>query len=323
MTVWFVGAGPGAPDLLTVRAHRLLAAAPVVLYAGSLVPPEVLAGTRPGARLVDTAELDLDAITGRPRRGARGRARRGAAAQRRPVDLQCGGRADPQARRRGRAVADRPWRARLRRRRGRAAAGADPARGRPDRGADQDLGPGDPDAARRGPGRARRHRLHPGAAPGGAEHRPGRRDLLPHYGADCPAAVVARASWPDEAVLRCTLGELAGAGPRGGHPPHGDHRHRARCSRPAASRRATCTRPAATARRAAARRCHGHETAAHHRDRRRRPRAGHRAGDQGPQPGRRVLRHRQGRGQAGPHAAAAGDLRAVHRRPAVPHGARP
>src|SRR3984885_5142410 len=63
MTVWFVGAGPGAPDLLTVRAQRLLAEAPVVLYAGSLVPPEVLAGTSPGARLVNTADLDLDAIT--------------------------------------------------------------------------------------------------------------------------------------------------------------------------------------------------------------------------------------------------------------------
>ena len=46
-----------------MRAQRLLAAAPVVLYAGSLVPPEVLAGTRPDARLVDTADLDLDAIT--------------------------------------------------------------------------------------------------------------------------------------------------------------------------------------------------------------------------------------------------------------------
>src|SRR5713226_8528406 len=64
MTVWFVGAGPGAPDLLTVRAQRLLAAAAVVLYAGSLVPAEILAGTRPDARLVDTARLDLDAIIG-------------------------------------------------------------------------------------------------------------------------------------------------------------------------------------------------------------------------------------------------------------------
>ena len=63
VTVYFVGAGPGAADLLTVRAQRLIAAAPVVLYAGSLVPAEVLEGARPGARLVDTAELNLDAIT--------------------------------------------------------------------------------------------------------------------------------------------------------------------------------------------------------------------------------------------------------------------
>ena len=63
MTVSFVGAGPGAPDLLTVRAQRMIADAEVVLYAGSLVPLEVLAGARPGARLVDTAGLDLDAIT--------------------------------------------------------------------------------------------------------------------------------------------------------------------------------------------------------------------------------------------------------------------
>ena len=51
MTVWFVGAGPGAPDLLTLRAQRLLAEASVVLYAGSLVPADVLAATHPGARL--------------------------------------------------------------------------------------------------------------------------------------------------------------------------------------------------------------------------------------------------------------------------------
>ena len=63
MTVLFVGAGPGAPDLLTVRAQRMIAEAAVVLYAGSLVPQEVLAGARPDARLVDTAGLDLDAIT--------------------------------------------------------------------------------------------------------------------------------------------------------------------------------------------------------------------------------------------------------------------
>ena len=64
MTVHFIGAGPGAADLITVRGQRLLAAAPVCLYAGSLVPKELLASCPPGARLVDTADLDLDAIIG-------------------------------------------------------------------------------------------------------------------------------------------------------------------------------------------------------------------------------------------------------------------
>ena len=63
MTVHFVGAGPGAPDLLTVRAQRLLSECSVCLYAGSLVLAEVLALCPPGARLVDTADLTLDQIT--------------------------------------------------------------------------------------------------------------------------------------------------------------------------------------------------------------------------------------------------------------------
>ena len=62
MTVHFVGAGPGAADLITVRAQRLLEECAVCLYAGSLVPPEVLAHCPPGARLVDTADLTLDEI---------------------------------------------------------------------------------------------------------------------------------------------------------------------------------------------------------------------------------------------------------------------
>ena len=64
MTVHFIGAGPGAPDLLTLRAQRLIASSPVVLYAGALVPREVLAHAPQGARLVDTQQLDLDAIAG-------------------------------------------------------------------------------------------------------------------------------------------------------------------------------------------------------------------------------------------------------------------
>jgi precorrin-4/cobalt-precorrin-4 C11-methyltransferase len=62
MTVHFVGAGPGAADLVTVRALRLLEAAPVCLYAGSLVPAELLASCPADARLVDTADLTLDEI---------------------------------------------------------------------------------------------------------------------------------------------------------------------------------------------------------------------------------------------------------------------
>jgi precorrin-4/cobalt-precorrin-4 C11-methyltransferase len=63
MTVHFIGAGPGAPDLLTVRGLRLLQTSPVCLYAGALVPEELLDECPPGARKVDTADLDLDQIT--------------------------------------------------------------------------------------------------------------------------------------------------------------------------------------------------------------------------------------------------------------------
>ncbi|WP_433271882.1 precorrin-4 C(11)-methyltransferase [Actinosynnema sp. CS-041913] len=63
MTVHFIGAGPGAADLLTLRAVRLLETSPVCLYAGALVPTEVLSHCPPDARLVDTANLDLDRIT--------------------------------------------------------------------------------------------------------------------------------------------------------------------------------------------------------------------------------------------------------------------
>lgn len=62
MTVHFIGAGPGAPDLVTVRGLRLIQAAPVILYAGSLVPRDLLAETRPDAVVIDTAPLDLDTI---------------------------------------------------------------------------------------------------------------------------------------------------------------------------------------------------------------------------------------------------------------------
>lgn len=62
MTVHFIGAGPGAPDLLTLRGRDLIAASPVCLYAGSLVPEAILAHCPPGAKIVNTAPLSLDEI---------------------------------------------------------------------------------------------------------------------------------------------------------------------------------------------------------------------------------------------------------------------
>ena len=62
MTVHFIGAGPGAPDLITVRGRDLIAVSPVCLYAGSLVPQGLLAHCPPGARIIDTAPMSLDEI---------------------------------------------------------------------------------------------------------------------------------------------------------------------------------------------------------------------------------------------------------------------
>ncbi|WP_321860858.1 precorrin-4 C(11)-methyltransferase [Burkholderia cenocepacia] len=61
MTVYFIGAGPGDPELITVKGQRLVRTCPVILYAGSLVPAAVLDGHR-AELVVNTAELDLDAI---------------------------------------------------------------------------------------------------------------------------------------------------------------------------------------------------------------------------------------------------------------------
>ena len=62
MTVHFIGAGPGAADLITVRGLKLIQSCPVCLYAGSLVPSEIVAAAPSGARVVDTAPLHLDQI---------------------------------------------------------------------------------------------------------------------------------------------------------------------------------------------------------------------------------------------------------------------
>lgn len=61
MTVYFIGAGPGDPDLITVKGQRLIRQCPVILYAGSLVPQALLEGHQAG-QVVNTAELDLEQI---------------------------------------------------------------------------------------------------------------------------------------------------------------------------------------------------------------------------------------------------------------------
>ncbi|MGO9135628.1 MAG: precorrin-4 C(11)-methyltransferase [Methylovirgula sp.] len=63
MTVHFIGAGPGAPDLITLRGRDLIASSPVCLYAGSLVPKELLRYCPANARIIDTAPMALEAIT--------------------------------------------------------------------------------------------------------------------------------------------------------------------------------------------------------------------------------------------------------------------
>jgi precorrin-4/cobalt-precorrin-4 C11-methyltransferase len=64
MTVYFIGAGPGAADLITVRGQRLLSRCPVCLYAGSIMPDDLLSLCPPDAKVVDTGPLTLDQIIG-------------------------------------------------------------------------------------------------------------------------------------------------------------------------------------------------------------------------------------------------------------------
>ena len=63
MTVYFVGAGPGDPELITVKAQRIIESSPVILYAGSLVPREILQTSEATAeKIIDTASIDLEEI---------------------------------------------------------------------------------------------------------------------------------------------------------------------------------------------------------------------------------------------------------------------
>ncbi|GAA1550855.1 precorrin-4 C(11)-methyltransferase [Actinomadura kijaniata] len=209
MTVHFVGAGPGAPDLITVRGRDLIAASPVCLYAGSLVPPEMLAWCPPDARLVNTAKMTLDDIVAEmvaAHAGGRDVARlhsgdpsvfSAMAEQMRrldaagvPYDVVPGVPAFAAAAaslHRELTVPEVAQSVILTR---------TSARATP-------MPPGE-DLATLGRSRATIV-LHLAVQRIGAVVA----ELVPNYGADCPAAVVAFASRPDEVILRGTLADIA------------------------------------------------------------------------------------------------------------------
>ena len=87
MKVFFIGAGPGAQDLITVRGAEILQRVSFVMYAGSLVPPEVLRYCKPDAQIIDTAKLDLEQQEACYRDGAGPRCRCGTGSFGRSSDL--------------------------------------------------------------------------------------------------------------------------------------------------------------------------------------------------------------------------------------------
>ncbi|MGA2893404.1 MAG: precorrin-4 C(11)-methyltransferase [Xanthobacteraceae bacterium] len=210
MTVHFIGAGPGAADLITVRGRDLIARCPVCLYAGSIVPRELLGFCPPGARIVDTAPLSLDEIDAE---FASAHAAGHEVARLHSGDLSIYSALAEQLRRLNR------------------------------RGIPYTLTPGVPAFAAaaaalqceltvpevaqsvvltRVSGRASRmpdtEKLASFAATGAtlvvhlAIHAVDAivQELIPFYGADCPAAVVVQASSPAERILRGTLADIAG-----------------------------------------------------------------------------------------------------------------
>jgi precorrin-4/cobalt-precorrin-4 C11-methyltransferase len=208
MTVFFIGAGPGAADLLTLRGGDILARCPVCLYAGSIVPRAMLEHCPPGAKLVDTAPLSLDAIE------AAYRAAHAAGhdvARLHSGDLSLYSAVAEQTRRLDRLGI--PWTLTP----GVpafAAAAAVLGRELTVPGLAQSviltriggraspMPPGETLAAFAGTGATLAIHL--------AIHRLAEvvAELVPHYGGGCPAAIVARASWPEETVMTGTLGTL-------------------------------------------------------------------------------------------------------------------
>jgi precorrin-4/cobalt-precorrin-4 C11-methyltransferase len=215
MTVHFIGAGPGAPDLLTLRGRDLIARCPVCLYAGSLVPTAVLEHCPPDARIVNTAPMDLDAIMAEI-----------SAADTAGQDIARLHSGDMSV-----------W-----------SAMGEQVRRLQAIGIPYTVTPGVPSFAAAAATLGTELTL-PGIAqsvvltrtPGRASSMPSGEslaafgatgatlaihlsiqnlasvtaDLIPHYGPDCPVAVVWRASWPDERIVRATLATIAEAMPDG------------------------------------------------------------------------------------------------------------
>jgi len=208
MTVHFIGAGPGAPDLITIRGRDLVARSPVCLYAGSLVPAALLEYCPPGARIVDTASLDLDAIIVLLVEATKAGED---VARLHSGDLSVWSAMGEQLRRLDRAGVSytvTPGVPSF------SAAAAALRRELTLPGLTQSL------VLTRASGRAspvpERETLAAFAATGAtlAIHLSIHAldkvvgELIPFYGDDCPAAVVARASWPDERIVRAPLGAL-------------------------------------------------------------------------------------------------------------------
>lgn len=209
MTVHFIGAGPGAADLITLRGRDLVARCPVVLYAGSLVPPEVIAWAPADAHVLDTAPMTLDEILAEME-----------TAHAAGLDVARVHSGDPSL----------------------YGAIAEQMRRLDELGIPYDITPGVPAYAAAAAALGReltlpgisqtviltRTAMKASAMPEGeslaelgrsgatlAIHLSIRNlkavvaDLTPHYGADCPVAVVYRASWPDQQILRGTLADIA------------------------------------------------------------------------------------------------------------------
>jgi len=208
MTVHFIGAGPGAADLLTLRGRDLIAACPVCLYAGSLVPSEILAHCPPGARIVNTAALSLDDIIAEI---ATAHAAHQDVARLHSGDLSIWSAMGEQLRRL-RALGI-PY----------SITPGVPAFSAAAAALEAELtlpGLAQSVVLTRSSGRASAmpegETLAAFAATGAvlAIHLSVHildkviTELAPHYGTDCPVAVVWRASWPDQIIVRATLGTL-------------------------------------------------------------------------------------------------------------------